>query len=86
MVVYAYLPIGEHPEKRILKVCNPENRREKHEVEYLKKKTFNEFREKEEDCGRHILVAGYTRFKPFNETERSKQTVCADKSAQTVTC
>ena len=73
MVVYAYLPIGEHPEKRILKVRNPENRREKYEVEYLKKKTFHEFREREEDCGRHVLVAGHTRFKPFNETERSKK-------------
>lgn len=73
MVVYAYLPIGEHPEKRILKVHNPENRKEKYEIEYLKKKPFNEFREREEDCGRHVLVAGHTRFKPFNGTERSKQ-------------
>jgi len=73
MVVYAYLPIGEHLEKRILKVRNPENRKEKYEVEYLKKKSFNEFRKKKEDTGKHVYVAGSTKFKPFDENDKGNQ-------------
>ena len=73
MVVYAYLPMGEQTEKSILKVLNPENRKERFRVEYLKKKAFRELREREKECGRHIFIAGHTKFKPFDENEKGNQ-------------
>ena len=73
MIVYAYLPIGEQIKKRILKVRDPKNRKERFEVEYLKKKTFRDFRKKEENVGRHIYVAGNTKFKPFDENDKGNQ-------------
>lgn len=73
MVVYAYLLMGEQTEKSILKVRNPENRKERFRVEYLKKKAFRELREREKECGRHIFIAGHTKFKPFDENEKGNQ-------------
>jgi hypothetical protein len=73
MVVYAYLPMGEQPEKSILNVRNPKNRKERFRVEYLKEKAFSEFREREKECGRHVFIAGHTKFKPFYENEKGNQ-------------
>jgi len=70
---YAYLPIGKQTKKRILKVRNPKNRKGGFAVEYLKKKAFKDFRQKEEDIGRHIYVAGNTKFKPFDENDKGNQ-------------
>lgn len=73
MVVYAYQPMSEQLEKRILRVRNPENRIERFEVDYLKRRDFKGFREQEKDNGRHIYVAGYTKFKPCDEEDKNNQ-------------
>lgn len=67
MITFIYKALGEMPEKRVLKVKNPNNRKEKIEVEYLKKHDFKQFREQEEEADRVVAVAAYTRFKPIKD-------------------
>lgn len=69
MILYLYQLLGECPEKKVLKVKNPYNRKEKWEVEYLKKRDFKEFRHREEEAERVVSVIGFTKLKEYVEDE-----------------
>ena len=69
MILYLYQLLGENPDKRILKVKNPDNRKEKWEIEYLKKRDFKRFRRQEEEAERVVSVIGFTKLKQYIEDD-----------------